>query len=669
VRASRQLPNRIARIAPVGRTARRGRTGFRAVAPGCLALCLTLQAMLLAGCSDASLQILPPPPVPALDDRLELAGTLCTQPASAVSFPVKIVVLIDLSNSMCYSDPASGACTALRCDQGPNNPATNKSPPRRAVAVQTLLQRYVGNAAVKFSIVTFSAAMQLYPPSGGFTSASALLGTNVLEALRNVDSVTDYQGAISRVKGIISDDLASVAKLRRSELPRTRYAVLFLTDGTPFPHCSRGNPATNDPPDNGSCPGAPETCTICQRGFDSSKNPFPGLTQGEDYNEPYQLVQLVDELHKLGEFYGVGDLKFHALQLRVDNAAICCPDCFVADPNGARAAALLTAMAKPDQGLGSYVLFRRASDLSFVDYDFTSLQQDFIARQVIVDQRNWVATPDGLALDSDGDGLSDDEEYALGTDPLKADTDGDGYSDLFEVRYRDRGFDPLVSQKARCQAHSEKCVNRSACDTDGDGLTDCEEFELGTAPELADSDADGIPDGLEVRRGMDPMMDDRNGDLDFDGATNLEELLRGTSPTRPDTRKSLAWQTSVAADEQGRSAQGGVCYQLQAHDLTLASPQSRQPAGQPIGSADTYVWLSEAPRGDARDFGRVRVACVRTLWLRPDVRLPLSPSLSLVDSCFRDPKDFRPDAHCVTKPCEITGDADPSDPKCVRKCP
>ena len=37
------------------------------------------------------------------------------------------------------------------------------------------------------------------------------------------------------------------------------------------------------------------------------------------------------------------------------------------------------------------------------------------------------------ALDSDGDGLSDEEETRLGTDPLNLDTDGDGYPDGLEV--------------------------------------------------------------------------------------------------------------------------------------------------------------------------------------------------------------------------------------------
>ncbi len=42
--------------------------------------------------------------------------------------------------------------------------------------------------------------------------------------------------------------------------------------------------------------------------------------------------------------------------------------------------------------------------------------------------------------DSDGDGLTDDEELRLGTDPYSVDTDGDGYNDKLEV---DTGHDPL----------------------------------------------------------------------------------------------------------------------------------------------------------------------------------------------------------------------------------
>lgn len=45
-----------------------------------------------------------------------------------------------------------------------------------------------------------------------------------------------------------------------------------------------------------------------------------------------------------------------------------------------------------------------------------------------------------IFLDSDQDGLTNQEEKALGTDPYNPDTDGDGYSDGAEVR---SGYDPL----------------------------------------------------------------------------------------------------------------------------------------------------------------------------------------------------------------------------------
>ncbi len=41
-------------------------------------------------------------------------------------------------------------------------------------------------------------------------------------------------------------------------------------------------------------------------------------------------------------------------------------------------------------------------------------------------------------------------------------------------------------------------------DTDGDGLCDRREAELGSAPERADTDGDGVPDGIELLAGFDP---------------------------------------------------------------------------------------------------------------------------------------------------------------------
>jgi len=65
-----------------------------------------------------------------------------------------------------------------------------------------------------------------------------------------------------------------------------------------------------------------------------------------------------------------------------------------------------------------------------------------------------------IFLDSDQDGLSDQEERAYGTDPQKKDTDGDGYSDLAEIQ---SGYNPLK------KAPGDKMV---ATDTQPEKATD-----------------------------------------------------------------------------------------------------------------------------------------------------------------------------------------------------
>jgi len=95
------------------------------------------------------------------------------------------------------------------------------------------------------------------------------------------------------------------------------------------------------------------------------------------------------------------------------------------------------------------------------------------------------------AADSDGDGLSNLQEYQRGTDPHKADTDSDGLSDSQEIA---RNTNPLDS------------------DSDGDGLSDFAEINspIPTNPLLADSDSDGVSDKNEVRLGTDPTYNGSN---------------------------------------------------------------------------------------------------------------------------------------------------------------
>ena len=79
---------------------------------------------------------------------------------------------------------------------------------------------------------------------------------------------------------------------------------------------------------------------------------------------------------------------------------------------------------------------------------------------------------------------------------------------------------------------SEPAVQQPV-DTDGDGLTDSEENELGTDPMNADTDGDGLTDGDEVNNyETDPLNPDTDGDGLNDGA---EVNSHGTDPLNPDS--------------------------------------------------------------------------------------------------------------------------------------
>ena len=138
--------------------------------------------------------------------------------------------------------------------------------------------------------------------------------------------------------------------------------------------------------------------------------------------------------------------------------------------------------------------------------------------------------------DSDGDGLSDDDERARGTDPESSDTDGDGISDGIEVG---AGYDPLLP------------------DTDHDGLPDGREdanqngqLDPGeSSPARSDTDGGGVSDLDEsMTPGMDPQ-DPSDDDSDHDGVANPYDRC-------PDTPADVVVDGNGCA--RGQSATGPV---------------------------------------------------------------------------------------------------------------
>jgi len=120
----------------------------------------------------------------------------------------------------------------------------------------------------------------------------------------------------------------------------------------------------------------------------------------------------------------------------------------------------------------------------------------------------------GGQTDEDSDGLTNHEEFTLGTDPNLTDSDFDGITDKAE---KDSGLDPTDPDTDDDGIDDGDEVDNGWNPTDptngndnpdNDGLTNGEEWQLGTDPNLEDTDADGRKDGDEVQLGTDPLWPD-----------------------------------------------------------------------------------------------------------------------------------------------------------------
>ncbi len=117
--------------------------------------------------------------------------------------------------------------------------------------------------------------------------------------------------------------------------------------------------------------------------------------------------------------------------------------------------------------------------------------------------------------DSDGDGISDADEYKAGYNFFRKDSDFDGISDADE----DLDGDGLSNGE---EVKAGTLIYNS--DTDDDGLTDYEEVKLyHTDPLIADSDGDGLDDYDENKLNLDPLNTDTDGDGINDSAESFAQ--------------------------------------------------------------------------------------------------------------------------------------------------
>jgi len=188
--------------------------------------------------------------------------------------------------------------------------------------------------------------------------------------------------------------------------------------------------------------------------------------------------------------------------------------------------------------------------------------------------------------DTDGDGLSDGAEITLyGTDPRSVDTDGDSLSDADEIN--DHGTNPNLSDSDQDGLSDPDEIatyqtNPNQADTDQDGLTDRDEIiSHGTDPRNADTDQDGLNDGYEVSNGLDPLVDQNappvNNEparpvlmLPTDGQSNVSQLpvLQTEEFSDPDGDEHAETRWQISTD----SSFGHIVYSLQSGRYLTALP-------------------------------------------------------------------------------------------------
>jgi hypothetical protein len=423
---------------------------------------LALGAVLLVACSNASLY--PATQQPAVrDDRLTIHGQFCTEAPQPAEFPVRILFIVDISQSMNVTDPMPNPCPQAACFT------------RRAQAVEDILNTYPAGNGVEYGLITFQSSVAIQTRDstgqlGGFTASSDEVKLR-LPALNVGVGETNYVGALDTAYEMLQQDMIALDATARS---RARYVIVFISDGLPSP-------------------------------------------TSVEYGMPPDIRQSLQGIVDLQKQQRLAELAFHTVYLSAPNTP---------DYVQLQAKELLAEMATLGGGTYRAFDATQRINLFYIDFTSfirTFVLKQLVAMNLnalpvkgetvvdsdgdgLSDAEEELVGSSPLLVDTDGDGFSDLLEVRqsnAGFDPLFS---GDADCRMATDRLDDDG-DGLLNCEERYFGTNARLI-----DSDADGFPDDLEVRMGTNPAandaLYDSDFDGARNGTELAAHTDPLYND-----------------------------------------------------------------------------------------------------------------------------------------------------------------